>query len=581
MDWATVDFRLRRIAADPAATGDGAISPDGSRFVAASKRNGSVNLWFCDVQTGRWHQATRGAGEDIEGQWAPDGTRIAFTSTRGGHKQIWLYDLASGRISQLTSGEHEEEYPSWSPDSRRILFAGGPWGRRHFYVVDAAGGPSRAVNPHPGRAGAGSWAPDGRWLVCHSYDTGAGAVFLLDSETGEQLPVTDGSSWDYKPAICPTRPVVAFSRSDEGRSVIWLHRLNDGVGRPLVMENADDRWPSWTRDGQHLFFHRLVDEARGISVWDRVDGSVRELVPASEQPRAGSLDPTGTRLVYASERSGRSALHVVDLATGVTRALAVGEAAFPAWSPVGERIAFCSRLDGATRWDVAVVDLDTGRVRVLTDAFPRLHGMHGPLSWSPDGTRLLFKSDTEPFEANLYEITPATGELRAVTDDAWWDEAPAYTPDGRGVVFMSTRGGDWTWSFCRKDIVTGAISTLAGPDYVERNNPRVLPDGALVSTLAAAGIEELYEQLPDGSGRVIAEAGEGVRYPAPSADGRLVVFTRSRRTVEFWIAENVWADGSPVADLGRPVIAPARPAPAIRQQAPLGPVRSPVDTRRR
>jgi len=576
-----VDFRLRRIAADPAATGDGAISPDGSRFVAASKRNGSVNLWFCDVQTGRWHQATRGAGEDIEGQWAPDGTRIAFTSTRGGHKQIWLYDLASGRISQLTSGEHEEEYPSWSPDSRRILFAGGPWGRRHFYVVDAAGGPSRAVNPHPGRAGAGSWAPDGRWLVCHSYDTGAGAVFLLDSETGEQLPVTDGSSWDYKPAICPTRPVVAFSRSDEGRSVIWLHRLNDGVGRPLVMENADDRWPSWTRDGQHLFFHRLVDEARGISVWDRVDGSVRELVPASEQPRAGSLDPTGTRLVYASERSGRSALHVVDLATGVTRALAVGEAAFPAWSPVGERIAFCSRLDGATRWDVAVVDLDTGRVRVLTDAFPRLHGMHGPLSWSPDGTRLLFKSDTEPFEANLYEITPATGELRAVTDDAWWDEAPAYTPDGRGVVFMSTRGGDWTWSFCRKDIVTGAISTLAGPDYVERNNPRVLPDGALVSTLAAAGIEELYEQLPDGSGRVIAEAGEGVRYPAPSADGRLVVFTRSRRTVEFWIAENVWADGSPVADLGRPVIAPARPAPAIRQQAPLGPVRSPVDTRRR
>ena len=574
-------FRLRRIASDPAGSGDGAISPDGTRFVASSKRNGSMNLWFFDLRTQKWQPGTRGPGDDIEGQWSPDGRHLAFTSSRGGTKAIWLYRLSDGQIRQLTTAGHEEEYPAWSPDSRTIAFVGGAWGNRDIYTVGIDGGPPRRITERPGRAGACSWAPDGRWLICHSYDTGAGAVFLLDTVTGETISVTDGSSWDYKPTVCPTHAAVAFSRSDEGRSVIWVQRFGDGTGRPLDIGGGDDRWPTWTRDGQHLFFHRLIDEGTGIAVWNRRSQQVTEVVPAAQRPRYASFDPGGRRIVYASERDGSSALRVLDLSTGESRPLDAGRAAFPAWSPDGRTIAYCARQHGGARWEIATLELATGARRVWTEGFGHLRNLHAPLSWSPDSRRLVFHTETEPFEANLLTLDVTTGELATVTDDHWWDEAPAFDADGRSVVFMSTRGGDWTWGFYRIRLDSRDVETLAGPDYVERNNPRPAAGGRLLSTVAATGVQELYEQLPDGTGRLITEVGPGARYPVPSADGERVVFTRTRTTVEYWLAENVWTAGSPIAELARPLVAEAgrtgRPASAPAR----GPVKSPVDTRRR
>jgi TolB protein len=575
------EFRLRRLTHDPAGAGDGAISPDGARFVASSRRAGSLNLWFYELATDQWHQGTRGAGDDIEAQWSPDSSCLAFTSSRGGHKAVWLYRARDGRISQLTYADHEEEYPQWSPDGTQIAYAGGPWGHRHFYVVPAKGGRPRAVTRTPGRAGACSYLPDGRALVCHSYDTGAGAISVLPLNGSPPVEITDGSAWDYKPSVSSAHPVVAFSRSFEGRSVIWVQRLDGtGTGRALVTEAADDRWPNWTADGQNLFFHRLVDRGVGIWVLDRRTGGVHQLVGADEQPRYGSLSPDGTRLVYAAEDSGRSVVKIRDLAGGPPRLLPLGEAAFPAWSPDGRSIAYLSRHAARPRWEIATYDLAEGVSRVWTRGMDWLKGMHGPLDWSPDSTRLVFKSDTEPFEADLCVLDVGTGEVHKLTEDPWWDEAPSWTPDGRGVVFMSTRGGDWTWGFYRKDLATGEITTLAGPDYVERNNPHLLPDGTLLCSLVASGAEELHEQQPDGLGRVLSAAGPSVRYPVPSRDGALVVFTRTYRTVEYWLAENVWAPGSPIADLAgdfdRPLETEPGPVPWS-----MGPVRSPVDTRRR
>ncbi|ABP53070.1 peptidase S9B, dipeptidylpeptidase IV domain protein [Salinispora tropica CNB-440] len=573
-------FRLRRLAADPNGSGDGAIAPDGTRFVASSKRNGSVNLWFFDLSSGKWQQGTWGTGDDIEAQWSPDGRQLTFTSSRGGHKAIWLYRLSDGQVRQLTSADHEEEYPSWSPDGSTVAFVGGSWGRRHFLVVPATGGTPRPVTTNPGRAGACSWAPDGRWLVCHSYDTGAGAVWLLDSQTAEAIQVTDGSSWDYKPTICPTRPAVAFSRSNEGRSVIWVQRLGDGTGGPLVVTGADDRWPTWTRDGNHLFFHRLVDEGAGIAVWDRRTRVVRDLVPAEHKPRYASFAPDGRRIVYGTEAGGRSRLRILNLDTGTSQPLPAGEAAFPTWSPDGRTIACTVRPDPSSRWEIATVDVSSGQVQLWTTGRTDLRGLHAPVSFAPDGRRLVFRSETEPFEANLLVLDLNSGRFTNLTEDSWWDEAPSFSPDGRSVIFMSTRGGDWTWGFYRIDLDSKEIVTVAGPDYIERNNPQLTVDGRVLSTMVASKVEELYEQLPDGAGRVVTEAGPAVRYPVPSADGEQVVFTRTRTTVEYWLAENVWAADSPLAPLARPLVAEAG-TPQVIDQPPLGPVRSPVDTRRR
>ncbi|WP_027659535.1 PD40 domain-containing protein [Salinispora fenicalii] len=572
-------FQLHRLAEDPAGAGDGAISPDGSRFVAASRRAGSLNLWFYEIATKQWHQGTRGAGEDLEAQWSPDSMCLAFTSSRSGHKAIWLYRVHEARISRLTFGSHDEEYPHWSPDGSTIIFVGGDWGQRHLYLVAATGGPPVPVTDKPGRAGACAYLPNGSGLICHSYDTGASVVSILPLDGGAPRQVTNGRAWDYKPTVSSAHPVVAFSRSVEGRSVIWVQRLDEpNRGRALAMDAADDRWPNWTADGQHLFFHRLVDRGVGIWVLDRRTNAVVQVVGPNEQPRYGSISPDGTRLIYAMEETGRSTVKVRDIGGGVAEPLLLGDAAFPQWAPDGRTVAYLTRKASRLRWEIATYDLVTGTSTVWTCGVTWLKGLYGPLDWSPDSTRLVFKSETEPFEADLCVLDVRDGRITKLTEDPWWDEAPSWTPDGAGVIFMSTRGGDWTWGLYRKELGSGEIVTLARPDYIEKNNPRLLPDGTLIYSLVASGVEDLFEQLPNGSGRVLSSVGPAARYPVPSRDGSMLAFTRTHRTVEYWLARNVWGDGSPVVDLAD---GEARQCGTRDARPRTGPVRSPVDTRRR
>ncbi|ABP53092.1 Periplasmic component of the Tol biopolymer transport system-like protein [Salinispora tropica CNB-440] len=572
-------FQLHRLAEDPAGAGDGAISPDGTRFVASSRRTGSLNLWFYEIATEQWHQGTRGAGDDIEAQWSPDSACLAFTSSRCGHKAVWLYRLHEARISRLTFGPYDEEYPNWSPDGSKITFVGGGWAQRQVYLVSATGGPPMPVTDEPGRTGACTYLPDGSGLICHSYDTGASAVSILPLDGSMPRQVTDGSTWDYKPTVSSAHPVVAFSRSLEGRSVIWVQQLAEPYrGRALVVEAGDDRWPNWTADGQHLFFHRLVDRGVGIWVLDRRTDTVTQVVGPDEQPRYGNISPDGTRLIYAAEESGRSVVKVREISGGLTKVLPLGDAAFPQWSPNGRTVAYLTRDVSRPRWEIATYDLATATSTVWTCGVTWPKSLHGPLDWSPDSTRLVFSTDTEPFEADLCVLDLRDGSVTKLTEDPWWDEAPSWTPDGTGVVFLSTRGGDWTWGFYRMDLSTGEIHALARPDYIEKNNPRMLPDGTLIYSLAVSGIEDLFEQLPDGRGRVLSSVGPAVRYPVPSRDGSMLAFTRTHRTVEYWLAKNVWGAGSPIADLAD---GDARRRGTHGPQTRTGPVRSPVNTRRR
>lgn len=550
-------FGLRRVAVDPDGGGDAAISPDGRRFVISSRRTGNWELWVYEIGRGTWTQLTFDPADDFEAQWSPDGTALAFTSTRTGNKDVWTLSLADGALRRLTTSAEDDEYPTWSPDGRLIAYTTGPWKRRVFNVVPAGGGRPRQISPWPHHAGACAFHPDGRSLVCHGYDSGSGDVFQLSLD-GAMAPLTRGEGSDYKPSMMPGAGWLAFSRADEGPSHIVMKPPDGGEEVALTSGDGDDRWPTWTASGTELLFHRLVDDGVAVRALDRRTGAVTEIAGAGERPRQASFDPSATRVVYAVRDGGRERLRVREIG-GPARALDTGPAAasFPRWSPDGRRIAYVERTNH--RWEVATIDPDGRNRRVWTAGTPGLHGLYGPLDWSPDSTRLVFQTHTRAFEADLVVLDTRDGSMRRLTEDEWFDEAPAWTSDGRGVLFMSTRGGGWTWGLFRIGIDGGEPVPMADPDYVEKNYPRAGPGGlAIWSALDERGREQLVEGAADGMVRPLA-AGDGhMRWASYSADGRYVLFTALRRQVEYWVAEHVLGRGSPLL---------VRPTPARTSEA--------------
>jgi TolB protein len=317
----------------------------------------------------------------------------------------------------------------------------------------------------------------------------------------------------------------------------------------LTSSAGDDRWPTWSAAGDKLLFHRMVERGTAIKALDRKTGKVRTLIDESEHPLQASFDPRAERVVYCSQSDDRKVLKILNIATGVRQILRTGpgEACYPRWSPDGKRIAFVGKPD--RRWEVSVIDPDGEGLETLTTGNAELHGMDGPIDWSPDSTKLLFQSDTDPFEARIYIVDVKTHKIDSVTDGRWFDEAPSWTPDGKGVIFMSTRGGNWTWGFFRRAISGGDYETLAGPDWNQKNYPRQGRSGAIIWSINDEQDRELLsERSPAGKVRVLEAAGVGARWPSYSADESQVLFTVMDHQVEYWIAENVISSFRPFVD---------------------------------
>jgi TolB protein len=108
----------------------------------------------------------------------------------------------------------------------------------------------------------------------------------------------------------------------------------------------------------------------------------------------------------------------------------------PAISPDGRRVAYESAVDG--RLKLFVRDLATGATEQVTD------GAYDDFSpaWSPDGAAIVFASNREKNNVDIYVLNVAARDVRRLTTDAGNDMYPAWSADGR-IYFNSDRTKAW------------------------------------------------------------------------------------------------------------------------------------------
>jgi acylaminoacyl-peptidase len=243
----------------------------------------------------------------------------------------------------------------------------------------------------------------------------------------------------------------------------------------FALEWAAD--PQVSPDGRHVVYVRTAfskqrDRAVGaLWVLDREQDTHRPLV--TERPAsAPRFSPSGDRLAYRSE----GAIRVLFLDDGADFALAEfaeSPGAF-AWSPDGQHLAFTMFVpgeapsfatapkapegadwappvrvfddltirfdgqgwlrDGATH--VFVVPAEGGEPRQLTEGEQDF----ADPTWLDDGTLLVVGNDApdadlDPIESEIYAVTVATGDRRALTSRDGPDGNPTVSPDGALVAY--------------------------------------------------------------------------------------------------------------------------------------------------
>ncbi len=241
------------------------------------------------------------------------------------------------------------------------------------------------------------------------------------------------------PNFSPRGDRIAIDCGPGGELDLCLFEIESGrVERLTASADMQEAVPVFSRDGTRLSFSRQRGEHWYLSIFDLETRMVTELIELTiPYATSSSWSADGERLAFDMlNDEGDHDIFTVRLDGSDLRTLIGGPGSqrFPTFSPDGARIAYAQLVEGVG--DILMVDADGSNPRAVT-THPADEGV--PI-WLPDGNKLSFYRNLGGnFEVF---ITDLEGDEQRLTDNPAFDIFATFAPDGRSLVFESTRDRD-------------------------------------------------------------------------------------------------------------------------------------------
>jgi TolB protein len=247
-----------------------------------------------------------------------------------------------------------------------------------------------------------------------SNRSGHKEIFIMDYDGHDQRALSGHQSISLAPAWSPPGDGLAYVSYFTGRPSLYWVDLATGEKRSIVEDGMHNFTPSFSPDGLWVAFTRSVEGNTEIFKINRRGGTPMRLTQNDRIDANPAWSPSGREIAFTSDRSGTAQIYVMDASGGnvrrVTREGLNNDGA--AWHPKGDRIAYAHRNEAGYRYDIAVTDLVTEETRILTGP----PGSNEAPSFSPDGRRIVFES-TRDGSSQIWVIDLDGGNLRRLTAD--------------------------------------------------------------------------------------------------------------------------------------------------------------------
>ncbi len=251
------------------------------------------------------------------------------------------------------------------------------------------------------------------------------------------------------------------------------------VGRRLTDHGFFNVGSAWDPDGAWIYYsHGSVERVGGLRRV-RADGSDDQaLTDGGGNP---SVAPDGSFVLYQKGDVRqhvyvRNDLYRYDVESGRQTRLTRGERVLQAVvTPDGEAAIYARYNWGERTPSLHRIELASGEVTDIQD-FP-LDAAIENLALSPDGATLALSIWRRGGYQDLYTLPADGGELNPLTQDRATDYQPAWSPDGRYVLFSSDRTG--VYNLYAYDVSAGELYQVSNV-LTGALDPQVSPDGSTI-----------------------------------------------------------------------------------------------------
>lgn len=250
------------------------------------------------------------------------------------------------------------------------------------------------------------------------------------------------------PSIAQTQ--IAFVRTTSpGVKEIWVMDYDGANQHQLTNLHSISLTPRWSPDASRIAFtcyapYKGITSAQ-ICMYSMDTGKVISFPRFPGTNITPAWSPDGSQIIFSSSMQSSPELYVCDVNCNRPKRLTHSSGAnmSPAWNPkTGQTVAFVSDRGGTPQ--VYLMNADGTGVTKLD--VPDKGYVIDP-AWSPNGQLLAFSWRRPNDNYDLYIVDPSSMQILELTRDQGRNERPSWAPDGRHLVFESTRSGErqiWT-----------------------------------------------------------------------------------------------------------------------------------------
>jgi TolB protein len=249
------------------------------------------------------------------------------------------------------------------------------------------------------------------------------------------------------PGIASTR--IAFITNRSGHKEVWVMDYDGENSHQLSHLGSTSLTPRWSPDDSKIAFTCYVPfhgftsvqicmlslDTGGMLAFERYTGT-------NSSP---AWSPDGGKLAFMSSAQGNPNIVITGPSGGQMHRITYSKSVdtSPVWNPkTGQQIVFVSDRGGLPA--LYQMNADGSDVQKIDTADK---GYVIDPAWSPNGQLLAFSWRRPDGNYDIYAMDMGSHALVQLTRDAARNERPSWAPDGRHIVFESTRTGSrqiWT-----------------------------------------------------------------------------------------------------------------------------------------
>ena len=251
------------------------------------------------------------------------------------------------------------------------------------------------------------------------------------------------------PGIAGTH--IAYVHQQGGNKEIWEMDYDGANQHQLTHLRSISLTPRWSPDASRIAFTCYVPNNFGVRSAQICMYSM-DLHRLIHFPRFGGTNsspawsPDGQQIAFMSSQAGDPEIYLIHAdGTHLHRiTFAIGVNTSPAWNPkTGKQIVFVS--DRAGDGVPILYQMNSDGTDVAPINLPDMGYVIDP-AWSPNGQLIAFSWRRPDGNYDIYVMDPVSHQLVQLTRDEGRNERPSWAPDGRHLVFESTRTGtDEIW----------------------------------------------------------------------------------------------------------------------------------------